>query len=100
MFPYSFNEGMARCLVVATLDVEVAQDGFTYYRCNDGDPSFEEVNKGSVGAELFKDFLGKSALEIPGSICLSWWEDHGAPPILDRCVVGWLPPIRNLVSRS
>ena len=43
---------MARRLIVAALDIEVAQNGFTYYWCDDGDPSFEEVDKGGVGAEL------------------------------------------------
>ena len=91
---------MARRLIVAALDIEVAQNGFTYYWCDDGDPSFEEVDKGGVGAELLEDLLWKSTLEVPGSTHLSWWEDHGAPPVLDRCVVGWLPPVRDLISWS
>ena len=57
MFSYSLNKSMTGCFVVAALDVEVAQDGFADQRCDDGDPGFQEVDEGCVGAELLEDFL-------------------------------------------
>ena len=47
----------AGCLVVAALDVAGAQDGLTDQRCDNGDPRFQKVDEGGVGAELLQDLL-------------------------------------------
>ena len=52
MLPYSLDKSMTSCFIVAALDVEVAPDGFADQWCNDGHPSFQEVDEGGVGAEL------------------------------------------------
>ena len=57
MFSYSCNEGVSGCLVVAALDVEGAQDGLTDQRCDNGEPRFQKVDEGGVGAELLQDLL-------------------------------------------
>ena len=61
-------------LAVAALNVEAAQDGFTDQGCYDGNPQFQAVDDGGVGAELSEDLQRQASLEVPGSGAVPWWE--------------------------
>ena len=60
MFPDPFDDGMSGGLIVAALYVEVVEQGLEDQRCQEGHPSFQQVDERRVGAELLEDLLGKA----------------------------------------
>ena len=65
MFTDPFDDGVSGGLIVAALDVEVIEQGLEDQWCYEGHPSFQQVDKGCVGAELFEDHFGEASQEEP-----------------------------------
>ena len=58
MFPHALNDGVPGSLIVATLDVEVAQQRLEDQAGQERNPCLQQIDECGVGAELFEDFLG------------------------------------------
>ena len=91
MFSDSLEEGMSSCLILAALNVELAEEGFEDQWCQQCHPCFQQINEGCVGAEQFEDFFGESVLEKPCSMLFSRGKDDCPETIVDCGEVGWIP---------
>ena len=60
VFPDPFDDGMSGGLIVAALYVEVVEQGLEGQRCQEGHPSFQQVDERRVEAELLEDLLRKA----------------------------------------
>ena len=82
MFADSFDECTPSGLVVATLDVELAEQWFKGARCYQSHPRFQHVDGRRAGAELFEDVGREATLEVPGVVVIATREYHRSPTIV------------------
>ena len=71
MLADALDDGMPGCLIVATLDVEVAQQGLEDQGGQQGNPRLQQVDERGVGAKLLEDLFREASLKEPCSIGLS-----------------------------
>ena len=82
MLSHSLDDGMSSCLVVATLDVELAKEGLEDQRGQQGHPCFQQVDVGGVGAELSEDLAGEPFLEVPCPTISARWQEDLSPSVV------------------
>ena len=100
MFPHALNDGVPGSLIVATLDVEVAQQRLEDQGGQERNPCLQQIDECGVGAELFEDFLGESTLEEPYTLGFSRREDDGSKSVVNGAVILWMPTLRDWVAWS
>ena len=68
MFPCPFDDGVSGCLIVASLDVELMEEGLEDQRGQKCHPCLQQVDERRVGTELFEDLLGEASLKEPYAV--------------------------------
>ena len=92
MFPDALDDGVSGRLVVAALDVEVAQEGLEDQGGQEGNPSFQQVDESGVGAKLLEQRCGEASLKEPCTVSRLSGNPHGLTVRDDvhQCIQGRL----------
>ena len=100
VFPDTLDDGMPGCLIVAALDVEVAQQGLEDQGGQQCNPSLQQVDESGVGAELLEELCGEASLKEPCSMSLPQNKDDCAEAVVHAGIVLRLPSLGDGVARS
>ena len=100
MFPDALDDGVPGCLIVAAMDVEVAQQGLEDQGGQQCNPSLQQVDESGVGAELLEEFCGEASLKEPCSMILPRCKDDRAEAVVHAAIVLRLPSLGDGVARS
>ena len=100
MFPDALDDGVPGCLIVAALDVEVAQQGLEDQGGQQGNPSLQQVDESGVGAKLLEECCGEAPLKEPCTMILPRCKDDRAEAVVHAGIVLRLPSLGDGVARS
>ena len=100
MLSDALDDGIPGCLIVATLDVEVAQQGLEDQGGQQGNPRLQQVDERGVGAKLLEDLFGEASLKEPCSIGLSRGEDDCSEAVVHGGIILRVPSLGDGVAWS